>query len=123
MKNQNTKRARAIAQQQYLSGARMPKNGDRGKLSLEVSFGFRDLICIDDRFCGAQLSFDYYNDWLQGLVFDDCDDPAMHIRWNEDGTIAEIIVRDDLMPKIVRECGPRRSGQSEWEKARDGEEK
>jgi len=43
---------------------------------------------------GAAADFDWYNDWLQILVFDQQDDPALHVRLNPDGTIAEILVRE-----------------------------
>lgn len=67
---------------------------------------------------GAGTHLDWYNDRLQILVHDQQDDAALHVRYNQDGTIAEILVRDDLMEKVRCE-GSLVTG--DWQKERDGE--
>lgn len=111
-------RASALVKQQGLIPAEQTPNGDRGKKRLKTAFGYHDLIVRDKLFTGAQASFDWYNDKLQILVFDVNDDPALHVRYNPDGTIAEILVRDDLMEVTMRESAP---AAADWQKERDGE--
>src|ERR1035438_3901276 len=111
------RRVVAFAQQQGLIPAEQPPNGTRGKKCLKTAFGYRDLIVRDKKFTSAQASFDWYNDKLQILVFDRNDDPALHVRFNKDGTIAEIMVRDDLRGRIEPDFGP----TTAWQKERDGE--
>ena len=120
------RRVVAFAQQQGLIPAEQPPDGTRGKKCLKTAFGYRDLIVRDKKFTSAQASFDWYNDKLQILVFDCNDDPALHVRYNKNGTIAEILVRDDLMKSPWGYAGPiikQESSRepSKWQKERDGE--
>lgn len=66
---------------------------------------------------GARL--DWYNDALQVCIDDSGEEVAMHIRFNQDGTIAEIVVREELRALVISE---QKRGQTEWEIARDGKE-
>ena len=45
------------------------------------------------------------------------DEPAVHVRLNPDGSIAEILIRDDLMPVTKPD---RADSLSAWRKERDG---
>lgn len=95
----------------------LPPKGS-GKKRLPLSFMNGALRCT--KFCeGAAIDFDWYNDRLQILIFDNQDEPALHVRFNADGTIAEIVFRDELKPLLINE---QRRGQSEWEISRDGKE-
>lgn len=68
---------------------------------------------------GAGACLDFYNGKAQILVDDSQGDVALHVRLNADGTIAEILVRDDLMPLVVRESAPPLTA---WQAERDGED-
>jgi hypothetical protein len=119
-------RAAAFTQQQGLIPAEQEPSGNRGKKRLKTAFGYRDLIVRDKQFCAAQASFDWYNDKLQILVFDKDDEPALHVRYKKDGTIAEILIRDDLMKSPWGYAGPIVKKESslepsQWQKERDGE--
>ena len=66
----------------------------------------------------AMATLDWYNDRLQILVLDgQCDEVAVFVRLNADGTIAEILIRDDLMSLTKPE---RADALSAWRKSRDG---
>ena len=104
-------RAAALVQQQGLIPAEQPASGPRGKKRLKTAFGFRDLIVRDKQFACAQASFDWHNDRLQILVFDSNDDPALHVRYNPDGTIAEIVIRDDLLHCPIIKAASREPSQ------------
>jgi len=119
-------RVAAFTQQHGLTFALQAPNGDRGKHLLRTAFGPRDLIVRDKQFCAAQASFDWYNDKLQILVFDRNDYPAIHVRYKKDGTIAEVLIRDDLMKSPWGYAGPIVKKESslepsQWQKERDGE--
>lgn len=68
---------------------------------------------------GAGVHLDWYNDRLQLCVDDGLvDDPALHVRFNEDGSIAEVLVRDCGIP-IKHESGE----TTAWQLERDRETK
>ena len=90
--------------------------GNHGKESLPVNVTL-DGVTSCGYAKGAGAGLDWYNDKLQVLVFDHSEDPAIHVRLNADGTVAEILVRDDLMQLIKHESG----GASDWQKKRDHE--
>ena len=93
-------------------------SGDRGKKKLPVEFmttGLRSKGFAE----GASCEFDWYNDRLQILVFDRTDEPVLHVRFNKDGTIAEIMLRDcDVESKCFVEQD---SPVTNWQHERDGE--
>lgn len=93
--------------------------GDHGARPLRVAHNIdRAELSSLDYAEGAAVALDWYNDRLQLIAFDGrSDDPALHIRLNQDGTIAEILVRDDLLPHVHSE----RFHESEWQKERDRE--
>jgi len=100
----------------------LPAYGDRAKKSLPVEFNPRAITSLGFA-KDARAYFDWYNDRLQILIDDgQSDDPAVYVRFREDGSIAEILLRDDLLgapscgPIVRRESGP----QTEWSKERDG---
>jgi hypothetical protein len=63
----------------------------------------------------AQVAVDYFNGGLQALVYDSpCDEQAVAVRYNQDGTIAEIAVRRDLMDRVINN-----DRVSAWQEARD----
>ncbi len=71
---------------------------------------------------GASVGADYYNKKQQVLVWDGDvvpgnPDPALSIRLNDDGSIAEIAVRSDLMSKVMLD-----GAHSPWIEARDRQE-
>lgn len=99
----------------------IPPSGDLGNEELLVSFDPSG-VRVDGHYAeGAEARIDWHNDRLQILVFDQSDEPALHVRYNRDGTIAEVIIRADLM--AAPSCGPivKREGepQTEWAKERD----
>lgn len=70
---------------------------------------------------GAGCFFDWYNDHLQVVVDDSSGDgdPAVHVRYNRDGSIAEIMLRDrELLKKCYVEGDER---PSPWQAERDKE--
>lgn len=92
--------------------------GDRAKQSLTLAHTDDGVFIASP--CAEQsgANIDWYNDRPQILVHDgQFDDPALHVRLNPDGSIAEILVRDDLIGKVHVECGH----NSQWQKERDGE--
>ncbi len=94
-------------------------SGDRGEKTLLVEADVESVKSFGPYAKGAGASFDWYNDRLQILVYDGPEDePALHVRYNADGTIAEIIVRNDLMGLVKPEGAMK---MSEWQKERDGE--
>lgn len=99
----------------------LPPNGDRGKRPLTIQHSDSDIFVpveTDGR-CTSSVGVDWYNDHLQFIVMDgQIDEVAVYIRMNKDGSVAEIVVRDDLMSKVGRETGP---DISQWQKERDGE--
>ena len=94
-------------------------NGDRAKRWLDVEH-YADHINIlfgHDNQPGVYA--DWWNDRLQLLAYDgQCDETAGAIRLNPDGSVAEIIVRDDLLDKVMREPVK----QTAWGKERDDAE-
>lgn len=63
----------------------------------------------------AQVAVDYFNGAIQALAYDaPSDEQAVAIRYNSDGTIAEIAVRSDLLPKVISNAHV-----SAWQAARD----
>lgn len=92
--------------------------GDRAKNTLQVVHHENSVATgIGGHAPDAGAFLDWYNDRLQICVNDGIlDEPALHVRLNADGSIAEIIIRDDLRDKIRTEAQP-----SPWQKERDGE--
>ena len=100
--------------------------GPHGKLTLPVNCWPCGAQITGGYAEGASAQFDWYNDKLQILVFDKDDEPALHVRYNPDGTIAEVIVRDDLLPSPWGYAAPifwpdSSQRESQWQKERDGE--
>ena len=65
---------------------------------------------------GSEAWFDWYNDHLQILFYEGMsDEVALYFRLNEDGTVAEIVVREDLLPLVI----PEPTEMTLWSKRRD----
>ena len=63
----------------------------------------------------AQMALDYFNGGFQALAYESAsDEQAVSVRYNADGSIAEIAVRRDLMSKVITNDQP-----SPWQNARD----
>ena len=70
-------------------------------------------------YADAGFMADWHNDRLQLLTYDASnDDAAVFVRLNPDGSVAEILVRDDLMSKVRSERGD----ATAWQNERDGDE-
>lgn len=99
-------------------------NGDRAKLSLKTEYSCNSVSSKGPVAQGAGAVLDFFNDSLQILVYEgeagqEGDEPALHVRLNADGTIAEIVMRSrDLLRLCTFEGEPR--AVSKWEKERDG---
>ena len=66
---------------------------------------------------GPMISWDHYGEkqpMLQALVFDG-NGSAVAVRFHDDGTIAEIMVRKDLGGKVISDWD-----EAQWLKQRDG---
>lgn len=94
--------------------------GDRGNAPLEIKHTDEGFIIPEHTMgdTGLGAFVDWYNNRLQVCVNDTQEDePALHVRYNQDGSIAEIMVRDDLMSVVKIMDGP----TTEWQKERDAE--
>lgn len=93
----------------------LPPQGDIGKEPFPVEqtdTGMRSQGYALD----AGAHFDWFNDRLQILVDDGTvGEPALYVRYNADGSIAQILVRSDLMPLVEDEEG----ANSKWQDERD----
>ena len=96
----------------------LPPRGERGQSPLPVEINADCVNAINptgEQVQGAYL--DWWNDRLQILCYDGvCDEVAVYVRFNPDGTIAEVMLREDLRGKAVIESPE----ASAWTKERDG---
>lgn len=91
-------------------------DGPLGSLPLPVLIG-DDYYQSAGFASGASARFDWYNDRLQILVNDgQNDDLALHVRFNADGSVAEILVRNDLLKSVKPESS---TEVSPWQFERD----
>ncbi len=90
-------------------------NGDNAVESLPIEIT-QDSITSKGFAEGAGCFFDWFNDRLQIVIHSGLDDePAINIRFNRNGSIAEIIVEDCYWKQVMRvPVEP-----SEWQKERD----
>lgn len=95
--------------------SKIPPAGVLGKQDLITLISNRELRSAGYAE-GASACFDWYNDRLQILVHDKSDEPALHVRLTPEGEIAEIVVRQGLMAKMVSESG---EAPSQWQNERD----
>ncbi len=96
----------------------LPPNGERGTKPLPVISKPGELQVDTGRrnTPGEGVWMDWYNDRLQLVINDrQCDEPALHVRFNPDGSVAEVLVRDDLRDKIETDD----RNISDWQKERD----
>jgi hypothetical protein len=69
---------------------------------------------------GEGALMDWWNDRLQIVVMDrQEDEPALHVRYNSDGGIVEIMVREDLVDMVKIASGP----TTAWQRERDDDSK
>ena len=90
--------------------------GDLGCQQLMVEHNTPDMKVESGFAKDASAFFDWYNDRLQIIVNDGVfDENAVFVRFHSNGAIAEIMVRDDLLPLVRPESGP----ASPWSVERD----
>lgn len=92
--------------------------GELGKQFLTVRHDRNSIEIIGegDYARHASVYLDWHNDRLQFLVYDGVEDEnAVMVRLHRDGSVAEIIVRDDLMGEVKIESGE----TSPWQEERD----
>jgi len=102
-----------------LAGLTGDKSGPPIGVDVEIG-GYGPVIVLplkqpEDPHGTAQVVVDYFNGGLQALIYDSpCDEQAVAIRYKDDGTIAEIAVRSDLLGKVINN-----ERVSAWQEARD----
>lgn len=100
----------------YVEAVIEPK-GDLGREELKITGLRGEIITRKQAHMAEQVGarVDWYNDRMQILIDDTSEDQALHIRFNPDGSIAEILVRDDLMGLVKIEG----ESNSPWQDERD----
>ena len=89
-------------------------NGPLGRRPLHYQFADGGLTVGSNAETDASIQLDWYNDRLQILIYDgQQDEPALKVRLNPNGAIAEVIRRPDIVPQ------PHAHPTTAWEAERD----
>jgi hypothetical protein len=101
--------------QDFMKTKILPNGTGTATLDIEASGA---QLCVTGPIAkDTTIAFDWYSDKLQAMVYDQGDEPVVYVRYNDDGTIAEIEIAEHVRHLIHDPRLP-----SEWKEARDKKE-